>query len=231
MYTLEGEQLRTIDTDPEARSPRVSWSHDSSWLAYTKSCDNELPAVWLYDVENDAKHQVMSGMFADSWPTFDRKGKYLALASNRNFEHPTFDDIGWSMVYTDTDTLMIVPLRTDVPSPWLVETDEETWDEDDPGDEEEPPGNEDGDHDGDRLHGPPPSGPPPGGPGGPPPGGPEKPAADDDQADEDKPGKVAEDKSEEEEKEPLKIDLEGFESRALRLPVEPGRVLQPGVDE
>lgn len=146
---VEGGKLTTVDTDPAGNLPQASWSHDSKWIAYTRTCDNDQSAVWLYEVANDARHQVTSGFFYDTWPTFDRKGEWLYFASHRAFESPIYEDIGASFVYTDTDVLCAVPLNADVKYPWPVKDDEETWKGKDeekdkgedkkPADKEEPP--------------------------------------------------------------------------------------------
>eukprot|EP00913_Durusdinium_trenchii_P022839 g21443.t1 len=116
-----------VDTDSFSRPMRVSWSHDSSWIAYAKSGQTRITSVWLYDVNSGKKHQVTAGMFADSWPTFDRKGEYLYFASNRKFTTPIYEDIGTTFVYANTDILLAVPLRNDVRMPGAPKIDDETW--------------------------------------------------------------------------------------------------------
>ncbi len=117
--------VKLIDADPWAILPQVSWSHDSTWLAYTRGGDNQQQAVWLYHVPTGARHQVTSGMFNATWPTFDRKGDYLFYATNARFADPIYEDIGSTFVYTRTDVLVVVPLRADMPSPWAPQSDEE----------------------------------------------------------------------------------------------------------
>ena len=63
LHEVEGEQTRHIDTHPWAQQPRLNWSHDSSWIAYTKGGDNRVSSVWLYNVANDEKHQVNGAKF------------------------------------------------------------------------------------------------------------------------------------------------------------------------
>jgi tricorn protease len=116
-----------LDIDPWGHQPQVSWSHDSNWIAYTLVSDNQQSAIWLYSLVTGDKHQVTSGVFEDSWPTFDRKGEYLYFATNRRFADPVYEDVGSTFVYSETDELALVPLRTKVPSPWLPKIDEETW--------------------------------------------------------------------------------------------------------
>ncbi|MEW6250221.1 MAG: PDZ domain-containing protein, partial [Planctomycetota bacterium] len=229
-----GETL-VIDTDPWARQPQMSWSHDSNWLAYTRTCENQQSAIWLYALITGEKHQVTSGMFSDSWPTFDRKGEYLFFASNRHFANPTYEDIGSSFVYTGTDVLVVAPLRTEVASPWLPKSDEESWGGES---EDEAKEKEEGENKGKESDKPAPGG-----------GEERRPrrrhpgAADvltaqrDPQEDSDTqpasapataPADKDKDKDEDTKKKadktdkPLEIDLAGFEQRALQVPVDPG---------
>jgi tricorn protease len=123
---LKAASVRLIDTEPWAATPRVNWSHDSRWFVYARTGENRNTALWLYDVERQALHQVTSGMFSDSWPTFDRKGDYLFYASSRNFTAPIYEDVGTTFVYASTDVLLAVPLRREVKSPFAPKSDEET---------------------------------------------------------------------------------------------------------
>lgn len=130
VHDIAAGMTRNIDKDLSANIGRVSWASDSNWLAYTISNDNRTTSsLWLYQVSKGEKTRVTGGMFNDSWPTFDRKGDYLFLASNRNFTSPIYEDIGSTFVYADTDMLFVVPLRDEVGSPWAPKSDEEKWGE------------------------------------------------------------------------------------------------------
>jgi len=129
---VESATVKEIDRNPWGGSlGRMSWSHDSRWIAYAKAGDNRQSALWLYDRENDERHQVTSGVFSDSWPAFDRKGEHLYFARNLDFGSPVYEDFGATFVYTNTDRLLLVPLRKDVKSPFLPKIDEEEWKKDD----------------------------------------------------------------------------------------------------
>ncbi len=129
LHALESDRTRRIDVDPWAQQPRVSWSHDSNWLTYAKGGRNQRQSVWLYDIEAGQAHAVTAGMFSDSWPVFDREGKYLFFASGREITAPIYDHTGETFVYVDPDVLMVVPLRKDIPSPFAPKSDEQTWTE------------------------------------------------------------------------------------------------------
>lgn len=177
LYILDLDDGTTtlVDQYGDNGSPRVSWSHDSNWIAYMNLPDEfSPPSIWLYDVKRDRKHHVTSGMFFDSWPTFDREGKYLYFASQRDFSRPLYEDYGTTWIYRNTDQLFMVPLRDDIESPFAPESDSEEW-----GDKKDEEDDEDEEKEDDK-----------------------------DKKDE----KVAD----------LEIDIEGFERRAVRIPVESG---------
>ena len=157
--------------------PRPSWANDSNWITFA---DGEglrgLGCIWLYDLKGSELHKVTSGMFHDTWPTFDREGKYMFFASHRDFSEPTYDDVGSNWSYSQTDRLYVVALQDTTASPFLPESDEEEWDDED-ADEEEGDDAEDGEEEEDEDDG---------------------------------------------EPEPIEIDVDGFERRAILLPVDKG---------
>ncbi len=182
LHEIDGE-TKLVDTDPTSNAPRANWSHDSSWITYTRSTDDSLmSAIYLYDVKSGEKHQVTGGMFNDSWPTFDRKGDFLYFASNRDFSAPLYEDLGTTFIYTQTDRLYVVPLRNDVDSPLAPKSDEETVKEDEKDEEK----------------------------------GEEKSEGSETE------GEESEESDSESEEESLQIDLDGFERRAVQIPVKSG---------
>ncbi|HZL99604.1 MAG TPA: PDZ domain-containing protein, partial [Planctomycetota bacterium] len=210
VHHLEPNRTDEVDRDPFAGTATLSWSHDGSWLAYTKTGDNLLRSVWLHDAVAGGIQPLTAGVFNDSWPCFDREGKYLFFASAREFSEPRYEDLGTTFVYSATDRLYAVPLRADVPSPFLPESDEELWGEAKAKAEKEAAA-KGKDGDGKDKQG-------EDQPGDSAPEGAAKP--EEAQGDAAKP---ADAKAEADEpKERLKIDTEGFERRAVRLPVERG---------
>lgn len=127
LTTVESGQTKQIDKDPQMNQADVSWSSDSRWIAYPRADEgNTAQAIWIANVESGERHQVTSPMFNAGGVTFDRKGDFLFVRSNRTIERPTYSDIDTTFVYTRTDTLLMIPLRKDVKSPWLPKSDEET---------------------------------------------------------------------------------------------------------
>ncbi|UCF79426.1 MAG: PD40 domain-containing protein [Candidatus Eiseniibacteriota bacterium] len=205
IHNIESKKTRTVDRSPGMGRSPVSWSSDSNWLAYSLSESQLLPsAIRLYNVDKDEKHKVTSGVFNDTWPTFDREGKYLFFASQRDFSSPIYEDYGTTWVYANTDRLYVVPLSSETESPFAPESDDEKW-EDEEGEED------DKDKGGDKKKG-------------------EGTAEDESKAEgkkdkgEKDTGKKDDDEeeSEDEKPEPVEIDLEGFERRTIPLPAEKG---------
>ncbi|MCC6678507.1 MAG: PD40 domain-containing protein [Phycisphaerales bacterium] len=132
LVTVESGEAKLLDKDPWSNQLNPSWSSDSGWLAYSRADDDSTQGcIWLYNIKSGEKHQVTSPMFNNRAPVFDRKGDFLYFASQRTINSPIYDDLGQSFVYTGTDTLLMVPLRKDVKSPWLTVSDEERLKADD----------------------------------------------------------------------------------------------------
>ncbi len=149
---VESGELTSIDVEPWANRPSLSFSHDSRWMAYDKAdYDNGMTSIWLYNFETGEKHRVTSTMFNDGSPAFDRKGDWLYFTSARRFS-PEYSAIDTTFVYTDAGMLLAVPLRADVENPWLPEIDEETWKDDDEEKDDEAEDGE-GDDEGDADEG------------------------------------------------------------------------------
>ncbi|MCP3915808.1 MAG: peptidase S41 [bacterium] len=186
LYDLGTKEQILIDTNPTYGPLGVQWSHDAAWIAWSREhSESHLGAIQLYDVVARAHHEVTSGMFNDSQPTFDAGGDWLFYASSRTFR-PTYSDFDTTWIYTGSTGVVAVPLRADVESPWAPKNDEEPIadDEEKGGDVEK----------------------------------------DEKEKDEKEGDKKEADKKEAEEPAPITIDLDGFESRAIVLPIEPGRI-------
>jgi len=174
LYNIARGETKKIDVDPrQMQIPPASWSHDSSWMAFSKSQENGNGAIILYNVKSGEKHRVTSGMFNDGAPVFDHKGDYLFFASNRQFTSPAYEDLGTTFIYGNTQVLLAVPLRNDVASPLNPKSDEETW----------------------------------------------KKNSDKKQEAKKQAAKKTDGKTK---KKPLAIDIQGFERRAVKIPVQPG---------
>ena len=134
LTNIESGDTRTIDANPWGNPVGVSWSHNSAWITYAVSEDNPLSSngvVYLYNVASGEKHALTSPMFSSGSPAFDRKGEFLYFTSNRIINAPMYSDIDSTFIYTGTQALYMVPLRSDVKNPFALRNDEEDFKKDD----------------------------------------------------------------------------------------------------
>src|SRR4030067_620259 len=87
LWHLEVESGRAtkIDTDayPERQFDAV-WSPDSQWIAYTRSLENSLRAIFLYSLAEGKRNQLTDGMAEASSPAFYSGGKYVYFLASTN---------------------------------------------------------------------------------------------------------------------------------------------------
>lgn len=206
VHTIDNGETKLVARTPWAENPGMSWSSDSRWLAFSQSGNDEAntSAIWLYEIENGSLHQITASMFNDSRPTFDRKGDYLYFVSSRDFSDPVYEDIGTTFVYNYMQRIYAIPLRKDMTSPLAPKSDEEKWGKDKEKDEKK----DDGKKDEEKKD-----------------GAESKPADNDkkDATSQPESDKSEEKKSDEKKVEPIKIDLDDMEHRAVMLPIERGR--------
>jgi tricorn protease len=113
-----------------------NWSHDSKWLTWSRTKDDApVTAVFVYELATGVRTQLTSGYFGDANPAFDRKGDWLFYTTGLHYS-PTYSAIDTTFIYEDAQVLMALPLRKDVKSPWLPESDEESWKKDEEKEEE-----------------------------------------------------------------------------------------------
>ncbi len=136
LHEIESKQTVAIDKEMwlyhgELENFTFSWSPDSRWLTYAGDTENRQQGIVIYDTKDRKKHQVTSAFYDDDLPVFDPAGKYLYYRSKRNFtQHRSDFDNTWA--YVNSHALMCVPLRKDMPSPLAPKNDEEPWKKDDP---------------------------------------------------------------------------------------------------
>jgi tricorn protease len=123
IHIYDMEKNKTVDADKglylfedglEGFTP--SWSPDSRWLAYRRDLDTQVGAIFLFDTVDGKAHQVTSGYYNDSLPTFGPDGKYLFFTTNRSLS-PSYSDIDNSFVYANTTVLAVATLNEGVESP------------------------------------------------------------------------------------------------------------------
>jgi len=213
LHNLETAATTTAAVEPWANPIVPSWSHDGAWMTFAMQENAATTSLYLYEVATATTTRVTTGMFSAGSPVFDREGKYLYFITNMDFNNPTYEDVGSTWVYSQTSRIAMVTLRKDVQNPLAPSSDEETWedekpdadqgeegdDADDADDADEPASHGDDDNENG-----------------------EDAAADDadgeggDDEDGDDTGKPNDHPA------PITIDLDGFEARAVMLPIERG---------
>lgn len=225
LHNLDTQQTMQVDKQRYAyhgdlQRFHVSWSGDSRWMTYGGDTDAQLQGIIIYDTKDGQKHQVTSAYYDDDEPVFDPAGNYIYYRSKRNFS-AHYSDFDNSWAYVNSHALMCVPLRKDMPSPLAPKNDEEPVKNDEPKKEEKkeaPPTSRDpAKKPEDSKRG-------------------ETPAETALKTTEPKTPEAKEETKKSEEKKPaeapkvreVKIDFDGFEKRAVVLPVGSGRLDQLG---
>ncbi|MGP1347335.1 MAG: S41 family peptidase [Phycisphaerales bacterium] len=212
LHSFESGQTRVITQDLWASLAPVSWSHDSGWMALQLGNENSHDTIHLYEVATGTLTEVTSDMMHSSNPVFDAKGEFLYFVTPRSFNGAWSSLPGdASIVFENMDNIVAVPLRNDVKSPMLPKSDEEEPkdDEDDKDKDTDKDNDKEGDSDSDSDNEP---------------ADEDADAEDDaeDAADDAEADDADADDDKEDDKPIITIDLEGFESRAMRLPMPDG---------
>jgi tricorn protease len=118
-------QLDTDTYDDPGRRFDAVWSPDSTWVAYSKSLDSHLRAIFLYSVADRKAYQLTDGLSDATAPAFDASGKYIYFLASTNYALRT----GWlEMSSVDrpvTRAIYVAVLSATDPSPLLPETGDE----------------------------------------------------------------------------------------------------------
>jgi tricorn protease len=117
-----------IDTDvfeTPGRQFDAVWSPDSRWVAYTKSLDNHLRAIFVHSLADGKSFQLTDALADAVSPAFDAGGKYLYFLASTDYGPRT----GWlemsSLDRPARRSAYLVVLSADEPSPLLPESSEE----------------------------------------------------------------------------------------------------------
>jgi tricorn protease len=103
----------------------LAWSPDSKWIAYPRSLDNHLHALFLYSVDSGTSTQVTDSMGDARLPAFDRGGKYLYYTASTN-AGATSDGLDMtSDLYEVRSNIYALVLAADEASPIAPELDDE----------------------------------------------------------------------------------------------------------
>lgn len=142
LMEVETGNISKIDADelyiPGAFRQLFShWSPDSRWIAYTKVTSTHFKQIFIYSVEQGRSFPVTDGLSDAACPVFDPEGKFLIFLASTDagpvinwFDQSSHDMHMTSSVYLAT-------LRTDIPSPFARESDEEKEKPEDKGEKDQ----------------------------------------------------------------------------------------------
>jgi tricorn protease len=123
IWVLDVESRNLTRVDELSSNP--AWSPDGKWIAYQHSRVNRFGVVWAYSLEDGSRHQITDGMSDAAEPVFDADGKYLFFRASTN---SGMSKSGLDMTSNDhpvTYEIYITVLRSDLPSPFSPQSDEE----------------------------------------------------------------------------------------------------------
>ncbi|HUB53193.1 MAG TPA: hypothetical protein VL986_13645, partial [Terracidiphilus sp.] len=102
-----------------------AWSPDSKWLAYERSLGNHLHAIDIYSVDSGKSTQVTDSLADADNPAFDRDGKYLYFTASTNGGAVSDGLDMTSDLYIETSKVYAAVLQADGASPLAPELGDE----------------------------------------------------------------------------------------------------------
>lgn len=117
-------KVTLVDRSEYAAIDGFDWSPDNRWLAYAKANANQLHQLFAYSLADGKRVAITNGFTDDTEPRFDPSGRYLWSLTKRTFE-PRFSDFEQTFNFNATTTIIAIPLRNNVPSPFAPRSDEE----------------------------------------------------------------------------------------------------------
>lgn len=115
-----------------------SWSPDSRWVTWSREKTRVAQAIFAYDTENKQLHQLTSGYYNDTDPTFSADGKYLFYRTFRNYQ-PVYSNLDNTFIYPNASMIAVATLNESGSSLLGVKNDEVAVTEEDAPEEEEKP--------------------------------------------------------------------------------------------
>lgn len=101
------------------------WSPDSKWLAYCKTFPNEFHRVVVWSVADGKTYPLTDALANATDPVWDRNGKWLYFLASTDLGLASgWADLG-SLTRSSTSGVYVALLRSDEPTPFTPESDEE----------------------------------------------------------------------------------------------------------
>ena len=115
---IASKSKQTLMQNPNGEPAGVAFSPDSKWITYTKSAENDMSVVYVFNLASKKEYPVTERWYSSSAPVFSTDGKYLIFTSARDF-NSTYSQTEWNHVYTRMNGVYMAMLAASTPSPLL----------------------------------------------------------------------------------------------------------------
>lgn len=116
---LASAETRRIEQSRHDRIAGLAWSPDGRWLAYGFPVSRRATCLHLLDTGDGSVHEITRPEFVDFAPAFDPAGRYLYFLSRRVFD-PVYDSQTFDLGFPRGVVPCLLPLRSELPSPFDV---------------------------------------------------------------------------------------------------------------
>jgi tricorn protease len=120
---VTSKAITVIDQDKYGEIEGYAWSPDGQWITWTRPEENGMSRVYLYSLANKQQTAVTDSWYGSGEAVFSDDGKYLLLASARDFK-PTFGDQEFANVYRDMQRIYLITLAKETANPLAPKSDE-----------------------------------------------------------------------------------------------------------
>lgn len=126
---IDTQVVTEVDQAKDAEIMDREWSPDSKWIAYVEprqegfNVGNDYGILRLYSVDAKTTHDLTEGWYSVNSPSFSDDGKYLLVASARDFT-PTYGDLEFNHIFHDMERVYLFTLAKSTESPLKPQSDE-----------------------------------------------------------------------------------------------------------
>lgn len=124
LLDIGSEEIKVVTKATQGEIRHFHFSPDSKWITYARESENGHSSVYVYNIENNAKHKITDYQFNDYNPVFSECGNYIFFLSNRDF-NLDFSSFEFDYLYNDATRIYAVALREDSPRLFAEKNDKE----------------------------------------------------------------------------------------------------------
>ncbi|HUG17551.1 MAG TPA: hypothetical protein VMM56_01140, partial [Planctomycetaceae bacterium] len=115
VYDFGSRETSLIASSRNGSFSGLDWSPDSKWIAYSVNADNDFAQIWLYDVENHARHVLTSDRIDAHDPAWSADGNRLFFIVDQNLSSEVSSPWGMRQPEPFFDNVSLIyelPLKT-----------------------------------------------------------------------------------------------------------------------